>query len=194
MCSSVSRFILYRLSRPHRSSFVVSPELHALYKEYKWALLPEEEIVDQFLSNSKLFGSIKGRKGFPNVVVSDPWCPSTRYLTISQGETFRYTLLPLADLSDMTISRTMGGSTTIHTYPFKTLTLTSHVHPKFALLHLTLLLWRFQYPRPFVGRVLRRNHVVRKVERLYGAWTRAWLPPEAQIDTSFVRRSPRTSH
>lgn len=50
----------------------VGAAVHALYKSRKWALLPSEEIIDQYLTEpcGKYLGIPLDREDFPNITVS----------------------------------------------------------------------------------------------------------------------------
>ncbi|KAF9037585.1 hypothetical protein BJ165DRAFT_1597308 [Panaeolus papilionaceus] len=159
--------------------FFVGASLHQLYVDKKWVLLPEREVVFQYFDDT--------RHRFP-VLRSD-----FRHV---EGDTFRYILVPMQDMQDIYISRQSmeeNNSTegiTIHEYPFEDFPIvTSHIHPKYAILH--------------AGRTLRKGNLgvqqksalkerfpwLQQVERLYLAWT-AFLPLDAEKDSIFNPGAP----
>lgn len=73
-----------------------------------------------------------------------------------------------------------------HVYPFDTLpTLTSHVHPSFALLRLSRLL--FDRARdPYIINLTQTNTLVAKIARLSVGWCCPQLPPRAKYDPTFL--------
>lgn len=115
---------------------------------------------------------------------------------------FNYTLLPLANLSDVSILRRPvstivdADGASIHTYPFTSLpTLISHVHPTFVIFRLTLLL---RSSRPFILGLIKANPSVGKVRELGSTWTAWFHGPVMQLDPSFVHHRDdslvRTNH
>ncbi|KAF6754910.1 hypothetical protein DFP72DRAFT_898002 [Ephemerocybe angulata] len=169
-----------------RNVFFLGASLHSLYKSGLWALIPEEHIVDRFLSKpkGKFPGSHLWRERFPDL----------------EDETFRYTFIPLADLSSFGITRQNQdtnladpGAFTTHLHPFTTLpSFTSHVHPKYVILRMACLLSSYKAQiDPFIIHLRKTNSVVRKILKFNAAWASASLPFGAKADPSFVNVIPQ---
>lgn len=169
-----------------RNIFFLGASLHSLYKSDLWALIPEEHVVDRFLSKpkGKILGSPLWRERFPDL----------------EDETFRYTFIPLADLSSFGITRQNQdtnladpGAFTTHLHPFTTLpSFTSHVHPKYVILRMACLLSSYKAQiDPFIINLRKTNSVVRKLLKFKTAWASASLPFRANADPSFVNVIPQ---
>lgn len=63
--------------------------------------------------------------------------------------------------------------------------MTSHVHPKFALLNLTLILSELK-DEPFIRDLVSTNSIVNRIARLCAVWTNPFLPIAYMTDLSFV--------
>ncbi|KAF6741566.1 hypothetical protein DFP72DRAFT_1180392 [Ephemerocybe angulata] len=168
-----------------RNVFFLGASLQSLYKSGLWALIPEERIVDRFLSKPKgrFPGSPLPRQRFPDL----------------EDETFRYTFIPLADLSSFGITRQNQGTNladpvafTTHLHPFTTLpSFTSHVHPKYVILRMACLLSSLEKQTdPFIINLLETNPVVCKLADFYPAWASGCLPIGAKADPSFLNVVP----
>ncbi|KAF6754907.1 hypothetical protein DFP72DRAFT_897995 [Ephemerocybe angulata] len=167
-----------------RNIFFLGASLHSLYKSDLWALIPEEHVVDRFLSKpkGKFPGTPLGREQFPDL----------------EDETFRYTFIPLADLSSFGITRQNQDTNladpvafTTHLHPFTTLrSFTSHIHPKYVILRMTCLLFEKQTD-PFIRNLRKTHPVVGKLACFYPAWTSIYLPFRAKADPSFVNVIPQ---
>lgn len=73
-----------------------------------------------------------------------------------------------------------------HVYPFDTLpTLNSHVHPSFALLHLSSLLVD-RMRDPYIFELTQTNTLVAKVAQLAVGWRCPQLPHRAKYDPTFL--------
>lgn len=111
-----------------------------------------------------------------------------------QDKTFRYTFLPLSDMSAFgngitrhheAVTPTSPDAFTTHVFPFATLPqLTSRVHPTFVIMHLADLIFNHSM-NSFLQSLRCSNRTVGKVVRLYPAWARqasSW----ADVGPSFV--------
>ncbi|PPQ99637.1 hypothetical protein CVT24_005215 [Panaeolus cyanescens] len=107
-----------------RNIFFVGESMYEMYKRYQWSLVPEEKVVRRFLY--KFNSGPRDRYDFPNL----------------QSRTFKYRFLPVDNMEDMYINRQSDDNTvTVHEYPFAGLpVLTSHIHPTFVMLHLSVAL------------------------------------------------------
>ncbi|TEB18842.1 hypothetical protein FA13DRAFT_1802902 [Coprinellus micaceus] len=160
-----------------RNVFFLGQPLHNLYKKGRWALCPEESVIDKFLSKptSGHLGSPLARKNFPDL----------------SDSTFRYTFLPLSEMSFGILRQNQHPSTslddyTVHRHPFATLpVVTSHVHPKFVLLQLSKILINRQR-NPYIRNLIQANPVLRKVTLFYPNWHRVTLPTNIDSDPTFV--------
>ncbi|KAJ3523309.1 hypothetical protein NMY22_g11497 [Coprinellus aureogranulatus] len=163
--------------------FFLGSALNALYKNRKWALLPEERIVDSYLvletGNSGIPYVPKGREEFPH---------------LNEG-IYRYTFLPLsADMERVKILRRNSSSPasssdafTTHLYPFHTLpVLTSHIHPKFVLLHLSEALHCEMSDYAYHINLVKTNPLIAKTYKFVYKWC---APGEARSDPTFYSRT-----
>ncbi|PPR01854.1 hypothetical protein CVT24_001742 [Panaeolus cyanescens] len=153
-----------------RNILFLDASLHELYKDRKWALVPEESDVRQFLHKS--FDLPLWREDFRDI----------------QGETFKYTFTPIQDMEDIYLARQSTDNSqevTIHEYPFETFpVLTSHVHPKYVILHLGVILCS-GLERSARRRILEKYPWLELVESLYLRWV-AYLPEDADQDPTYV--------
>ncbi|KAJ2915135.1 hypothetical protein MD484_g5276, partial [Candolleomyces efflorescens] len=182
-----------------RNMFFLGEPLRSLYKKRRWALCPEESVVDKFLCPVPDGHHPKPlvRDRFPELSVSaNPKpdvtiCTLIRVLLPMQDATFKYTFFPLSEMNfgilRQTESTAMGvDNFTVHTHPFATLPpVTSHIHPKFALLQLSSHLFNYRSD-PYISKLVKSSRLVRKVLSFYTAWNRVMLPPFADIDPTFV--------
>ncbi|KAF9037600.1 hypothetical protein BJ165DRAFT_1501962 [Panaeolus papilionaceus] len=139
--------------------FFLGASMHEMYKNKIWALLPEKDVVYQYFDKE---GSCPlKRPKFPQV----------------EGDTFQYKILPIQDMEDVYITRQTTNSNepfAVHDYPFEDLpTITSHVHPKFAILHL--------------GQILRNRGVPTKKTLMQKL---PWLEDVSELFTWWTSRVP----
>lgn len=81
-----------------------------------------------------------------------------------------------------TLGPLMAGDVSIHVHPFDTLpVVTSHVHPKFVLLHLTHQL-ALRASDAYIVRLLEGNSLARKIAQLGDHWLKMELPTPVDID------------
>ncbi|KAJ3517191.1 hypothetical protein NMY22_g14015 [Coprinellus aureogranulatus] len=160
-----------------RNIFFAGKVLHELYQEGKWALCPDESVIDMFLCNprGKYPGSPRLRTEFPKL-------PDGAYA---------YTFFPLTEMSLRLLRQTRGQPPTAddmqaHGPPYTTLPgLTSHIHPKFALLNFSRRLIKGQRD-PYIRNLLGTNRIARKVAMLFPSWNRKTLPDSAATDPTFI--------
>ncbi|KAH6905436.1 hypothetical protein BKA70DRAFT_1431073 [Coprinopsis sp. MPI-PUGE-AT-0042] len=147
----------------------VGASLRLMLDKGQWGLLPEDYILDEFLSG----GYLHMREKFPDY----------------GNTTFKYTFIPIEDMEDVWLTRQnehplKPAHLQNHVYPFHTLpTLTSHVHPKFAVFMLGY--WLNAVRRESRGAVLAQWPSVHKVVKLWGRWTQQ-VPLEAASDPTYV--------
>ncbi|KAF5326005.1 hypothetical protein D9611_000520 [Ephemerocybe angulata] len=151
--------------------FFVGASLKKMHEEHKWALMPEDAVIDQF------FGGIWGphpRKSFPEMFPP-----------------FKYRLIPLPGMEHVGITYqherppTSNECFTTHVYPFKTLPLLiSHIQPKFVLMAFARLI-AYIVPKPHLRDLVKEYPQLSRVRRLYSRWVRD-LPEQALADPSFV--------
>ncbi|KAF9037567.1 hypothetical protein BJ165DRAFT_1501846 [Panaeolus papilionaceus] len=136
--------------------FFLGASMHELYKKNIWALLPEKDIVYQYLDCQGL-RPLK-RPQFPKI----------------EGDTFQYKVLPLQDMEDMYITRQTtngnGPRVAVYDHPFEDLpTITSHVHPKYVILHLGPVLR--ELPKPTRKALVQQIPWLKGVTDLFIWWT-----------------------
>ncbi|PPQ85459.1 hypothetical protein CVT24_003644 [Panaeolus cyanescens] len=158
-----------------RNIIFLGASMHRLYKSRKWALIPEESVVFQYLH--PLMKAAHPRKQFPNI----------------QGETFKYRFEPIEDMEDIYLARQSTNDAldiTIHEYPFDDFPiLTSHVHPKYVILHLGRLL-RGGIKSPCRLALLLKYPWLEFVEHLYLRWT-GHLPNNPERDRTYIPTSDK---
>ncbi|PPR01853.1 hypothetical protein CVT24_001741 [Panaeolus cyanescens] len=158
-----------------RNILFLGASLHELYKNRKWALVPEESVVRQYLYKS--FDLPLWRNDFRDI----------------QGETFKYTFQPIQDMEDIYVARQSTDDpqeVAVHEYPFETFpVLTSHVHPKYVILHLGDILCS-GLERSARRRILEKYPWLALVESLYLRWV-AYLPEDADQDPTYVPHHPQ---
>ncbi|KAF9037549.1 hypothetical protein BJ165DRAFT_561915 [Panaeolus papilionaceus] len=150
--------------------FFLGASMHKLYKDKKWVLLPDKDIIYEYFDAKRV--NPLSRHHFPKI----------------EGDTFEYRLFPLDDLEDIYVTRQSSDphqpNVTVHRYPFDDLPpIISHVHPKYALLQLGYL---------FHSRSIRniKSLVVkfpwlRDVLELYVSWT-SIIPDCAATTRSYI--------
>ncbi|KAH6892801.1 hypothetical protein BKA70DRAFT_1201112 [Coprinopsis sp. MPI-PUGE-AT-0042] len=151
--------------------------LYLLYKNCQWGLLPSESIVEQFFGARGAF--VLPRVKFPDI----------------QGPTFEYTLFPFSNMQRVQITQHEDDSSppSIHSYPFTDLpTLTSHIHPRFAIMGFALNLLSLELPDHHMCAIYNTWPITRKIVALYNAWT-ADIPDYAQYDPSYITTPPPAS-
>ncbi|KAF9037547.1 hypothetical protein BJ165DRAFT_1501774 [Panaeolus papilionaceus] len=153
--------------------FFVGASMHQLYRDKQWALLPDEDMVFRYLNQRKL-RPLK-RYEFPQI----------------EGDSFQYRFLPLNDMEDVVITRQTttknNHEVAIHHYPFDDFpVITTHVHPKYAILHLGQL---------FYGRLTCNKKVLiakypwlHQIVQLYQKWTYG-EPEGAEEIPSYISKS-----
>ncbi|PPR00109.1 hypothetical protein CVT24_008965 [Panaeolus cyanescens] len=157
-----------------RNVFFCGASLHQLYKERKWALLPEFSDVQQYYGWAIPFG----RTQFP----------------INNEPTFQYTFLPLQDMEDVYLTRQRDlsdGQQTVdvYHYPFTDFPkITSHVHPTFAIIHLGSILRSESFNHEIRMSLYERYPFLRKVCNLRNKWT-GLLPSTAEEDPTYITDS-----
>lgn len=180
--------------------FLVGGCLRHLFDEAFWMLIPEDVVVERFHK------SLRRHRGewyadptaFPIFKVCSLY-HSVRLWSHSvwrntQEETFNYSLVPIANtMKEITIARQADievperpSDVTVHVYPFRTLPLLkSHLHPKFSILNagyklkkLRGIVRKFGYGRELLQMLLNCWPFLKKIERIYQAWTRP-LPRRA---------------
>ncbi|PPQ74143.1 hypothetical protein CVT24_012836 [Panaeolus cyanescens] len=154
----------------HKNVFSVGASLRELYQEDKWMLIPEESDIDRFLTTR---GNVLPRYMFPKL----------------EGMVFRYTFFPIQEMDDIYITRQSSDNPldiTVHDYPFNTIpTLTSHIHPAFAIARVGELM---DGPMPVRARkelFERFPTMMRKLWSLYLSW-KAPIPDFAYDDPTFL--------
>ncbi|KAF9037563.1 hypothetical protein BJ165DRAFT_1501840 [Panaeolus papilionaceus] len=156
--------------------FFLSASMHELYKDKKWALLPDKDTVYRYFDEQNLIPL--RRNQFPTI----------------EGETFQYKLLPVQEMEDVYIARqainVAGASVVVHEYPFDDLPIvTSHVHPKYVILHLGQLLSN----RQIITRkaLIQQIPWLKDVRSLFSRWTLvqggaedepSYMPPPGKSD------------
>ncbi|PPQ74144.1 hypothetical protein CVT24_012837 [Panaeolus cyanescens] len=142
-----------------RNTFVLDISVLKLYKSRKWILIPEESVVDRyFVANKK-------------------WKPLSRsqMQELKVKETVhRYTIAPVWGMEDVSLARQSSDDPSIvkiHSYPFETMpTIISHVDPKFVILQAGSVMSCDFAPDNLPG-VKEGSDTLRKIDRLYLAWT-----------------------
>ncbi|KAF6756236.1 hypothetical protein DFP72DRAFT_1169196 [Ephemerocybe angulata] len=153
--------------------FFVGASLKRMYEEHKWALMPEDAVIDQFFK--KNWGP-HPRKSFPEL--SPP---------------FKYRLIPIRGMENIGITQqeehppNSSSSFTTHVYPFKALPLlTSHLQPKFVITALARVVWNITIvPEPQQWALVKEYPLLSRMHRLYSRWVLE-LPKQAFADLSFV--------
>ncbi|PPR07166.1 hypothetical protein CVT24_010719 [Panaeolus cyanescens] len=154
-----------------RNLFFVGASWHELYKDNKWALLPSREDVLKFYDEDGVF--LLRRESFPPV----------------EDGPFTYTLLPLDDLDGVYIARQSAeegsNDVTIHDFPFDDFpTITCHVDPKFAIMHLGRTLFSVVDVEIRLALVAKFPYLG-KVWALSAAWT-SDVPKSAWRDETYL--------
>ncbi|PPQ80316.1 hypothetical protein CVT24_000415 [Panaeolus cyanescens] len=155
----------------HRNIFFLGASLYKLYRQKKWVLLPEDDVLDRYVYAN---GRAVVREDFP----------------VFQEKTFKYRFVPLFDMEDIYLARQSSDSPSqvdIHEYPFDTMPLlTSHVHPTFVLMHTSSVIYsRSTLPPGALATFSKRFPVVRRLKTLYSAWT-SILPNRADSDPTYL--------
>ncbi|PPQ80315.1 hypothetical protein CVT24_000414 [Panaeolus cyanescens] len=155
----------------HRNTFFLGASLYELYRQNKWVLLPEDEVLDRYVYDD---GEAVVREDFP----------------VFQEKTFRYRFVPLFDMDDIYLARQSSDSPSqvdIHEYPFDTLPLLiSHVHPMFVLMHTSRVCYSDSIlPMGAVSRFDERYPIVRRLNIIYCAWA-SMVPDGAYRHRTYV--------
>ncbi|PPQ82079.1 hypothetical protein CVT24_012307 [Panaeolus cyanescens] len=155
----------------HRNIFFLGASLYKLYRQNKWVLLPEDDVLDRYVYAN---GRAVVREDFP----------------VFQEKTFKYRFVPLFDMEDIYVARQSSDSLSqvdIHEYPFDTMPLlTSHVHPTFVLMHTSSVIHsQLILPPGALAIFSKRFPVVRRLKTLYSAWT-SILPTRADSDPTYL--------
>ncbi|KAF9037568.1 hypothetical protein BJ165DRAFT_1532235 [Panaeolus papilionaceus] len=146
-----------------KNIFFLSSSMYQLYKERKWVLLPDEETVLQFYKDVILRRPLV-RKEFPNLI---------------EKETYQYKFLLLSGMEDIYIARQGADGTdppvTIYAHPFNDLPIvSSHVLPKYVILHLGQLLDR---KLPTKDSLMEQIPWLKNVRELFERWTSSYRWP-----------------
>ncbi|KAF9037601.1 hypothetical protein BJ165DRAFT_1614511 [Panaeolus papilionaceus] len=155
-----------------RNVFFLGASMNQLYREKKWALVPEEAILDRYLYEECLFPL--PRDDFPEL----------------KDETFRYTFLPIQDMEDVYLTRSTAlpsGERTINVYcyPFERLPqITSHVHPCFAILQVGSILEN-KLDLTTSRALIAKHPILEKITAIYNEWV-ALLPQNAKDNPTFM--------
>ncbi|GJJ11844.1 hypothetical protein Clacol_006082 [Clathrus columnatus] len=105
--------------------FCLSAKFSALWEDYKWILLPEDHILDCYYT-----AATKGQK-FPDIGKGPYKYRFVAHPDMKSVAIHRQIIIPDKGSEDLRPEHFMFSS-----FPFKNLgTLTSHVHPKFAICH-----------------------------------------------------------
>ncbi|PPR00110.1 hypothetical protein CVT24_008966 [Panaeolus cyanescens] len=157
-----------------RNVFFCGASLHQLYKERKWALLPEPSDVEQYFGRVIPFG----RGQFP----------------INNEPTFQYTFLPLQDMEDVYLTRQRelsDGQQTVdvYHYPFNDFPkITSHIHPTFAIIHLGSILTSESFNHEIRMSLYEKYPFLEMLCDLNNTWI-GHLPSTAEQDPTYITRS-----
>ncbi|PPQ76813.1 hypothetical protein CVT24_011656 [Panaeolus cyanescens] len=163
-----------------RNVFFCGASLHQLYKERKWALLPEPSDVEQYFGWAMPFG----RNQFP----------------INNEPTFQYTFLPLQDMEDvyLTRQRDLDPSDShgqqkpvvdIYHYPFTDFPkITSHVHPTFAIIHLGSIVSSETFNYEIRMSLYQKYPFLEMLCDLHDKWI-GFLPSTAEEDPTYITQS-----
>ncbi|KAG2006275.1 hypothetical protein CC2G_002605 [Coprinopsis cinerea AmutBmut pab1-1] len=168
-----------------KNIFFVSATLRDLFVQGKWALLPEQSVLERYYG--KVFPAPHARKFFPKF----------------KEKVFKYTLLPLVAEAQFPITSirrystpssddSRSSYTTYTKFPFEDFpTITSHVHPNFAVYSLGYHL-RGMYGdshRDYLG-LVEKYPVLDRVLTCARAWT--YFSPSAKSEVDFGHRSRRS--
>ncbi|KAF9037578.1 hypothetical protein BJ165DRAFT_1501878 [Panaeolus papilionaceus] len=154
--------------------FFLSASMRQLYVHKKWILLPEKNIVMQYFD----------KMDFPL---------TRRKVRHVEGDSFQYIFVPIQDMQNIYVTRQLmpqeNSCYTIHEYPFQDFPLlTSHIHPKYAILQAGSVL-RSGLDVRNKSSLMERFPWLDEVEQLYLTWTGV-MPREAMDDPIYNSRIP----
>ncbi|KIJ23997.1 hypothetical protein M422DRAFT_56591 [Sphaerobolus stellatus SS14] len=164
-----------------RNIFRAGAAMHGLHAKNAWLLLPEEHIINKYHETVKdtIDGPIAERQSFPN---------------IPDQNDFEYRFVPLLPaMKTIAIHRQLGTQAAdselmpndfvTYIHPFNAMPkLTSHLHPKFAILEAGRKLGVIA--PPFLLEVVAEYPILQKALVIYAAWT-CQCPADAQNDPSY---------
>ncbi|PPQ72835.1 hypothetical protein CVT24_012881 [Panaeolus cyanescens] len=153
----------------------VSPSLNTLFQDNKWGLLPVEKDVYYFYDEWRVI-------------------PHRRDTFVDlEEETYTYTLLPLRDMEDVYIPRQASdGSVKIHEYPYEDFpVITSHIHPRFAILHLGAAVSCHRLQQKARRDLFENIPYMRDIQVLYRAWSTLCIVQFGGLsDPTYVLQEP----
>ncbi|KAK7679482.1 hypothetical protein QCA50_017536 [Cerrena zonata] len=160
--------------------FRAGASLHRMLDGDQWMLVPAEpDVITAFLNSLEKY---RNRKWIPVRAKFPQFEPHTQ---------FEYQFIPISKrMEEITISRQNSDKTpkqpsdvTVHIYPFTTISVKSHLHPKFVILEAGRKMHKLVKLMKLGGKYLRKNMVkewvddirtawpvVEKIERIYEAW------------------------
>ncbi|KAF9037513.1 hypothetical protein BJ165DRAFT_1501727 [Panaeolus papilionaceus] len=101
------------------NTMFLSNDLKDWFEKGQCFLVPDQRVVSWY-EYKRRWGGMEARSWFPKI----------------QEPVYTYTFIALSTMADVVIKRYDDGEMTEHTFPFTTLPpITSHIHPKFAILH-----------------------------------------------------------
>ena len=168
------------------------------YDAGRWTLLPAKKYVDIYWNTlRRVDGRYKTtREAFPII----PVCPFQTlakmfdaHLTIQRGNNFQYTFFPL--LPGEPITRYLITAEEGHiwtsadfethlppryaTFP----TITSHIHPRFVIVQIGLILAEYATLAIDIVRDAEHGELISRILQIYGAWTAPIQAPDFRLDT-----------
>ncbi|PPQ72837.1 hypothetical protein CVT24_012883 [Panaeolus cyanescens] len=150
-----------------RNIFFVDATMYSLYRSKNWVLLPRKEDVLSFY---------------------DEWIMARQRETFAdlEADTYIYTFLPLQNMDDIYITRQENdGSVAIHEFPFEDFpVIKSHIHPRFAILHLGETISRDLTPDAR-AQLFDQYPYLRDVQHLFRVWTMS-IPVGAMNEPTYV--------
>ncbi|KAG2018851.1 hypothetical protein CC2G_008235 [Coprinopsis cinerea AmutBmut pab1-1] len=164
-----------------KNVFFVSTTLRDLFMAEKWGLLPEKAILDRYCDSY----------GFP---FARGWVPEFK------DKLYKYTIVPLTPPEDQfpipvihrypnPDSESSGGTPTAYPFPFKEFpTITSHIHPNFALFSLGRIIRKLYWNTKFVN-LFDEYPIFLQIATIYRLWI--MLPDDAFEREDFHYRSRR---
>lgn len=178
------------LSLAHNYFDIVGASIHQLYKENKWALLPDDEtIYKYFIVRGKL---ARPRGAFPILQVGfSRLFPCHNSSPSYQETSFQYKLIPLQDMEEVYITRQSNildhsdrGTIDIHHYPYENLPpLTCHIDPKYAIAKVGLIIAQRSHKEKQI--LFTKYPILRCVDSLFTFWT-THVPAFAKEETSYL--------
>ncbi|KAF9037576.1 hypothetical protein BJ165DRAFT_562520 [Panaeolus papilionaceus] len=157
--------------------FFLGASMHQLFRDMKWVLLPESDVVVRYYDDDFLLD----REDLPKI----------------EGDVFKYIFVPIRDMEDIYVTRSSSeeedGRITVYQYPLDNFPMiTSHIHPKYAIFHAGEAISRY-LDRPRKISLIQRYPWVQQVERLYRTWA-GCLPAESKDDAIYNAIGSVMSH